>query len=366
MPGCDGATITIAVDKGRDFHLMEACLHIGTEKTGTTTIQQYLAGNRADFLKAGMLVPQSLGEPNHRLLAGIASDADYVDDLFRQQGLLQEDVRDQAKKRWWIAFAQEVTRSGAKRVIISSEHLQSRLRSDSELARLKQLLGELFSTIRICLYIREPMTTAVSLFSTAVKCGASGGDLPGPENPYFNNVVHHARTLRRWSAVFGADAITVRLFSKDDFVNGDLIDDFTAACDLPIINVPKPKRENEALSALGIELLRRINKRIPVFGADGVENPQRGVMTRFFEQHFSQGPRYAPKPGVIKAYEAAFAESNEWVRKTFFPDRNQLFSPYRAPQPADGRLGEGELQQIADALSELWLSRPDPGNRAEK
>jgi len=54
------------------------------------------------------------------------------------------------------------------------------------------------------------------------------------------------------------------------------------------------------------------------------------------------------------------------VRKTFFPDRNQLFSPYRAPQPADGRLGEGELQQIADALSELWLSRPDPGNRAEK
>jgi len=73
---------------------------------------------------------------------------------------------------------------------------------------------------------------------------------------------------------------------------------------------------------------------------------------------------YFVRPG--QSFQAAFAESNEWVRKTFFPDRNQLFSPYRAPQPADGRLGEGELQQIADALSELWLSRPDPGNRAEK
>src|ERR1700722_4118136 len=35
-------------------------LHIGTEKTGTTTLQRYLALNRDEFLKQGYFIPSSL------------------------------------------------------------------------------------------------------------------------------------------------------------------------------------------------------------------------------------------------------------------------------------------------------------------
>ena len=53
---------------------MELYLHIGTEKTGTTTIQSFLAANR-DLLKRNrILYPRAPGEQNHRALAAAAQD----------------------------------------------------------------------------------------------------------------------------------------------------------------------------------------------------------------------------------------------------------------------------------------------------
>lgn len=340
---------------------MQVTLHIGTEKTGTTTVQSFLAHNRKPLAAAGVLVPLSLGETNHRLLPGIVNEDDFVDDLFRQRNLLDLPARKAAKARWRDAFIEEVREAGLPRVVISSEHLQSRLHQDSELERLRDLLAELFDEIRICVYLRAPLATAVSLYSTAVKYGSASPAMPGPKNPYFRNVIDHKKTLQRWARVFGREALTVRLFGRQEFVGGDLIEDFASVCDLPLNGLRRPERENESLSALGIALLSRINAHIPLLNDQGGINPARGPLAAFFEAHFSSGDPYTPPPELAEAYEAEFAEVDEWVRTHYFPERERLFAPHTPPAAEPARFDEADLDRIAGAMAEMWMARKKPG-----
>ena len=335
---------------------MHATLHIGTEKTGTTTIQTFLARNRAMLAAAGVLVPVSPGRGNHRLIPGIANDDDILDDLFRERALFEPEARRAAKARWWEAFRAEVGVAGLEHVLISSEHLQSRLRRDGEVERLRDLLLTVFDSVSIVLYLRQPIETAVSLYSTAVKCGGVPLRVPGPNNPYFRNVVHHAETLRRWGAVFGETALTVRLFSRGDFVQGDLIADFIAACGLPALEYVRPAPENESLSALGVAVMREVNVALPLLNPDGTINRQRDGLVPFFERHFAAGPRAIPDAATVTAYETAFAESDNWVRQRFFPGRARLFEPYNSPSSAPAP-DPAQVAGIAAAIVELWRQR---------
>lgn len=337
-------------------------LHIGTEKTGTTTLQRFLVLNRARLAAEGILLPRYLGSPSHRLLPAIANDDDYVDEFFQAEGLGRDrTARRAAKDRWWQGFVEEVETARLARVLVSSEHLHSRLQTDREVARLRALLDSLFDRIDVVLYVRDPLLAAVSLFSTAIKAGVVHDRVPGPDNPYFNNIANHRATIERWSAVFGAEALRVRVFDRRRFEGGDLITDFAAAADLPLADHQRPDAENETLDHLGLELLRAVNRVLPRFDADGRPNPHRTDLQRLFETHFSHGRRYVPPPDLAEAYDTAFAASNEWVRARFFPEQDRLF-PERPPAPPSGPLLPAEdLERLTTVFVELWLRAVEGG-----
>lgn len=336
---------------------MKLHLHIGTEKTGTTTIQNFLNLNRGALSEAGILVPRSLGETNHRLLAGIANNDDVIDDLFKQENLLEIGARRRAKERWWRLFMAEVSKHDLPRAVVSSEHLQSRLRADGEVQRLHDLLSELFHEIKVVLYIRSPIETVVSLYSTAVKYGSTAADIPPPGAEYFRNIVHHQETIQRWSKVFGQSNIIVKIFERQHFPVGSLVADFSEACEFPSAGFESPPDQNESLSLLGIEILRRINREIPVFLDEGGSNPARRGIVSFFEKSFSCGTRYTPSRGKVDEYEEAFQASNEWVRRRFFPKRDRLFKDYYVKEAAALGLQNAELDRISSAMSELWRAK---------
>ena len=50
--------------------MIRLLLHIGTEKTGTTTIQHFCTDHRRELLAQGILYPRSLGGPGHKRFAG--------------------------------------------------------------------------------------------------------------------------------------------------------------------------------------------------------------------------------------------------------------------------------------------------------
>jgi hypothetical protein len=339
---------------------MKAVLHIGTEKTGTTTIQSFLAANRKKLRDFGIVVPTSPGVGNHRLFPAMVCGPDSIDEIFRSRGLLDSDARERAKTGWRDAFRNEMAAvSDMPRCIISSEHLQSRLTTVEDVARLAAFLRELFESVEILLYIRNPIATAVSLYSTAVKYGAVSGTVPGPEDIYFKRIVNHAATIRGWSSVFGEDRLQVRLFERSSFVGGDLIDDFIHACDLPECDYVRPKSENESISAVGLEIYSRMNRKIRPVGEGGDLNVPRQEIVDFFEKYFSAGQRYIPSRTLVEGYETAFAESNEWVRSRYFPERETLFSPYKAPNEQEWLPDDSQADLLAEAFSHLWKKASD-------
>ena len=147
-------------------------LHIGTEKTGTTTIQNFLKANRDQLRRQSVYVSKDLMIPsgNQRWLAALAYNATRIDELISTQGYRSKAERDQdmVNRYECLKLEIEASTSDCKRWIISSEHLQSRLTTDEEIHRLYQLLKELFNEITIVLYIRNPVDTAISLLTCFV------------------------------------------------------------------------------------------------------------------------------------------------------------------------------------------------------
>ena len=84
--------------------------------------------------------------------------------------------------------------ASCKTLIFTSEHFQSRLRGIEEIQRLKKLIEELASRIRIIIYIRDPLDTAVSLLSTAIKGGGSWVGLPSPQQKSIENLGRRSDT----------------------------------------------------------------------------------------------------------------------------------------------------------------------------
>ncbi|MEY8831012.1 sulfotransferase [Sedimentitalea sp. XS_ASV28] len=333
---------------------MKLSLHIGTPKSGTTTIQRFLQQNR-DLLQAnGVCVPTSAGVSNQRRLAAMFLDDDVVDDFFRRLNLQDREKRLAAKRQWRTDLSAEIAAQPCSHVVMSSEHLQSRLQNPEGIRALARYLREHFSDIHIILYIRDPLDTLVSLYSSAVKSGSTLAQLPLPLPPLWTNIADHRATIRRWQENFSPDALRLRLFQKDDFLHGDLLSDFIAAADLPELDYARPERANESLDRLGLELLRRLNTDIPVILPDGTTNPLRGNIKTMFETHFNSGAPFRPNAEAVAAYDAAFADSNEWVRQTFFPDRAQLFTPKTRTVATKEELTSADLDEMAAFAAALW------------
>jgi hypothetical protein len=340
---------------------MKCFLHIGTEKTATTTIQAFFQANAKKLLDQGFIYTKSAGVGNNRALPVAAYDPQRRDAFTRRQKITSD--------KQFLEFQQGVVKNlkleidglnkNADTIIFSSEHIQSRLTNPSELFRLKAILQALGATdITVIIYLRRPAEIANSLYSTAIKCGEQMWETPPPpDNPYFNNVCNHQQTLLKYAAVFSRSAIVPRLFDKAEFVNQSIIDDI-----LSVIGIPEssdynmPKNRNEGLSPLGIKLLRSLNKAIPTL-LRNQPNPLRADLVAYVVRNFSNG-RYVMPKSLYEAYDQAFQESNEWVRDEYFPERQHLFSTF-VPEARVLDLPEKEMEELVAFIAEIWKHKQD-------
>ena len=163
------------------------------------------------------------------------------------------------------------------------------------------------------------------------------------------------QTLEKFGTVFGEDSLIPKIFSRDEFKNGSIIDDFLSIVGIPCSDCYEiPSNANESLSLTGITLLRALNKTIPRW-IDNKPNPVRANLVSYVQKHFSDS-KYVMKSGIYELYDLEFRESNLWVRDKYFPSRSSLFSNHM-PCMSTERMSDEEINRIVNFITDMWVDK---------
>lgn len=308
---------------GAEKQFGRCVLHIGTEKTGTSTIQRFLSLNRGAFLQDGVVYPAATGRNGGSQwgFVACANDRTWETDVGAALGIATAE----AQEGYRAALRRELQRefaaaARADTLLISSEHFHSRLGSPEAIARLRDYLAPWVAEFVVVLYLRRQDRVAVSHYSTKIKSGNAAPVLfpgaPKGVQPYYFD---YERIYQNWCAVFGAAALRVRLFEPATFAGGDLLSDFCAAAELQAAGKQRPPPQNEALDSAAAAFLLEVNRQLPNL-VDGKRNAERDALARLVAS-LCRGRIYPASRAAAQDFYQRFAASNQRLKELIFPDR---------------------------------------------
>lgn len=329
--------------------MTDGTVHIGVEKTGSTSVQMTMARNRAELKALGLLYPRSLGERNQTKAYAFASQGS-MDELKTAVGLRSVEDIQEFRQKVRSDLAREVNERRPARIVVSNEHLSSRLTRPSEVERLANLLRRHCQAIRVLVYIRPQGEALRSAYSTYIKTGGTAR-FAYPNQAEISAKYDYETLLDLWAGEFGEEAIDVRIFDRRDLAGGDVVTDFLQYLGLGLAALAPAREMNKSLGRASMEFLRRFNAFVPY--TLGTEfNPARGNIQEVLEE-FADDPPWEGDAEIMRALEAALAASNERVRRRFFADRPApLFAP-AAPEPASAA-AEPDEDEVIRAAAHAW------------
>lgn len=240
---------------------MKLILHIGTHKTGTTALQQFLHANRGPIAACGFhyaTPPRGVQDSNFVANALNVGESRVVHAFFTKH----------------IDLA---CRRGAHTILVSAENFYAMSVLDSMQRRqvcanaverehalietLQSLMPEGIATSQIVCFFRRPDRYAESLYSQHVKRGVIFDGTIDEFLPIIKPALFYNTCMRLWSDVFGKKNCIVRLYES---AGADIVSDFL----LNVMGVDDigqfTHRRNQANERVGRDLLefkRLINRR---------------------------------------------------------------------------------------------------------
>jgi hypothetical protein len=346
-------------------------LHLGTEKTGSTSLQRFLALNREQLLEQGVFVPVSLVPPdaagglNHSDLVALAlADWRLDDTLRRARGIADAAGLARFRAGSTAALAAELSTSpmDCATLLLSSEHCHSRMLLLHEIAALQGFLAPWVERFELIVYLRPQHELALSQAAMRLLDGDAAApplSAAAKENPaYFD----YARLLARWAAIFGRGALRPVPYTPADLGGGDVIDDFATRAGLNIAGFARPGR-------LASNLAPRAHKFLRAFLTAAAEH---GAVEAAWSRDFVTVNLRASEPGrgllparaEAEGFAAGFDASNARVCAEWFPGRQLLFEDdFSAfPDREDCTpLTAAEVMDILVGLLRAESLRPRPG-----
>jgi hypothetical protein len=315
-------------------------LHVGTEKTGSTSIQRFLALNRDTLHRAGAYVPASLaphaegGFLNHIALSVVSRpDLGELDDLDRAVGLASVDAKAAFAAAARARLADELAGLAARPrlVLLSNEHIHSRLCTPERLRHLRRFLARFFRKVVVVVYLRSQHEMARSLVNTALRQGRSvrnilpdfsGDRTLDPDLPVEKSYFDLHGLLQRLQQVFGRSSLRVRLFPEGRPAE-ELIRDYCRVCGLDEGGWRLPPRENASFSPSASLLFREVNA-VLASQASGGPAITDHLSEYLNAQHPGRG--LVASPAEIGRFMEVFRPGNEMVRRSWFPHAPALFA----------------------------------------
>ena len=319
---------------------MKLILHIGTEKTGTTSIQSWLETNRAELTRRRVFLSNVLDHPSNRALAHAFQDS--VDHYFLPMGIttVENVAAFRMQLMGELKLEIEAASKSHDQMVISSEQLQSRLLSTKEVARLAKFLRELFSEVTVVCYLRHQLEMRRSFYSTLVRMGYTGAlEEFDAEIDEASSYYNHLALVQRWEDAFGRAQLLLREYSPAKLNGGDVVHDFVTHAlpelDLAGLNHSRSS-ENAALSDAHVATYRAINRWMPY--SDGMGRPRKSnarmkrlaqaVLNPFVPRQKRLAVSLREQV-VGECIVARFAESNQRLSEAYFD--GDLFSNVHQP-----------------------------------
>lgn len=294
---------------------MKLFLHIGTEKTGTTSIQNFFHRNRERLAERGVLYPEAPGKRNQTGLTMAAGDISKRDPLRRTAGLKSDEKILAFREEMFAELAREARAKPYRIAVMSGEHCSSRLTKDAEVTWLRDQLTPIFSEVAIVVYLRRQDDYLLSTYSTSIKSGNTQ-KLDIPKEQTIEKRYNHWNLLSRWARVFGRENIICRKFERASLTNGDVVEDFLGLVGIPPESLEKPEDVNESLDAEALEFLRLFNRTVPRF-IKGAQNPLRGNIAAVLSRS-SDGPLLTLSDEELAGFMTLFDDSNRRVAEEYF------------------------------------------------
>jgi hypothetical protein len=217
-------------------------LHIGTHKTGTTSLQNFCQLNRDWLSDKGVYYPVSPGTGHEKAAAELKEGNDST----------------------LLRFVKEIQSSGKTAGLLSSEDFFD------QAGMIGASLGEIADQVIIVAYLRRQDFFIQSLYGEVVK----HPEIRSTESfeTYYENAVgiltdvNHPLSwsglLSSWTGVFPKDQVRVRVYEKNQWVGGTVISDFLSLLGLQepsYLQHPSEDQRNISFPPLITELLRRTN-----------------------------------------------------------------------------------------------------------
>jgi hypothetical protein len=336
--------------------LKKCILHLGTEKTGSTSIQVFIDSNRDRLLQAGYFVPATLGTPNHLGITVLCGGSKNLADLRRHVLKRGESLRDY-RKRVAEEFASEISeavRAGASTLLLSNEHLHSRIRTVEEAMCVVDFLSKHVDAVEGLVYMRRQDRLAVSLHSTRLKVdSATKSEIFPLEEEATFHYFDYLGLADRWSTALGAGALNVRRFDRRHLKGGDVLMDYLAVVGLdgPFDQYVMPKQLNESLSVEGQAFLEVFNRRVPRY-VDGRVNPLRGNVVQILEDKFPGTGPMVTRDKALAFYERFRNQNRMLAEKCGFGDA--MFDADFSMYPEREISVDVSFEDAVSIACELW------------
>lgn len=308
-------------------------LHIGINKTGSTSIQKVMALRRREIAAQDMFYPRTPGYEKHVLLATAAATRPE-----REGGRVWKfsspAVR-LAKFRTEFEAEMRAMPASVTRVILSAEQFSFVLKDVPAIQNLHDLVAPYVDSITVVPYLRRPDQHLTSLYSEMIRWGdARAPGLDGLRLPAGHGY-DYDRLLDRWASVFGEASMKPQIFERRPGEKFDVVQHFLDLCGLKLKIPTKKNAANEALSLHAqlvlVELARQINHGGK--HANVASNKWRTLVEA--AAAVLPGKGWVPGRAEAEAFNARYADNFERVRARWFPERETLFSTDYAGLPEE-------------------------------
>ena len=320
-------------------------IHIGTPKTGTTSLQDFLARNQAEILQQGV----------RYITAGRDSKAGR-----EAHHPLARAIRGLGNAEIWNGIRQELSLSSSSINLLSSEGFWN-----CDPAMIKAELPA-SDEVKIALYLRRQDRYLQSLYKQEVVEGGVKDFASWKNN--MHRRAHYLATVEQWAKAFGEKAIILRAYEDADGTI-DIVADFCRS----VINVDisgmarslQPRHQGLSPRRELLDFVRALNC---LHRTDGRYRLLYSILAKHPEYVRSADLMSHEECAALMAHHAA--ENRELAEKYYPKGAGALFPPLVAANPAATwgiddpayfEMVTGVLDAAIDLAAEGKLRRT-PGN----